>query len=485
VLYTASSAFIAPGEPAFVEQWVRALRAHGGVLRDAGLLVRPHPLAASGFRDLVIDDPQVAIWPRHGEFPLGDAARQNFFDSIFHSAAVVGINTSAQIEAAIVGRPVHTVLAGEFRDTQQGTLHFRYLADRDFGHLRIGTTLAEHADQLARSVEHGDEESLNERFLLRFVRPFGLDAPATPVAVDAIEQLAAAPPGPARAPLGAGAVRLALRPLAAREKRARQRQKRAAAAASPLDELKRTTRELVRGGATVVAGPWEGDEIGELLYWIPFLRWSTRTAFNTADRLVVVARPGTAAWYSGLSERVVTEEEIARAAGGRDVVRLEPGIVDRHRRELAQHDPHAPLQARRLEFALPPAPGALPLDRPPSICIHLGDRADPELVAAAGTVADEHPVQMLDGLDRAEQSAAIERSGGFFGAYGALAYAAVLAGVPAVAVARAGEVDEDDLRLAAALPKPPFGRLEVLPAAEAASRVVELARAGSGAPAPV
>src|SRR5262249_10535252 len=52
VLYVGSSLFIAPDEPAFVRQWVAELRAHGGLLADAGLLVRPHPLAANGFRDL-------------------------------------------------------------------------------------------------------------------------------------------------------------------------------------------------------------------------------------------------------------------------------------------------------------------------------------------------------------------------------------------------------------------------------------------------
>ena len=44
---------------------------------------------------------------------------------------MVGINTTAQIEGAIVGRPVHTVLADDFRFTQEGTLHFHYLEDGD------------------------------------------------------------------------------------------------------------------------------------------------------------------------------------------------------------------------------------------------------------------------------------------------------------------------------------------------------------------
>ena len=51
----------------------------------------------------------------------------DFFDSLAYSAAVVGINTSALIESAIAGKNVFTILAPEFRGTQEGTLHFHYL----------------------------------------------------------------------------------------------------------------------------------------------------------------------------------------------------------------------------------------------------------------------------------------------------------------------------------------------------------------------
>ena len=90
---------------------------------------------------------------------------------------MVGINTSAQIEAAIVDRPVHTILADEFRRTQQGTLHFQYLMAEDFGHLYVGRTLDEHAALLEESLRRRRHHERNERFLLRFVRPFGLDVP--------------------------------------------------------------------------------------------------------------------------------------------------------------------------------------------------------------------------------------------------------------------------------------------------------------------
>ncbi len=235
VLYAGSSQFIAPGEPAFVRRWVGGVRAAGGALAEAGILVRPHPVGAEQWQDFDAADSRVVVWPPLGQEPLDDAGRQNYFDSIFHSAAVVGINTSALIEAAIVGRPVHTLLADEYRETQNGTLHFHYLVDDEFGHVHVARTFEEHGRQLDRSLAEGDREGLNERFLRRFVRPFGLDVAATPLYVEALEELAAQPaPIPNRAPAAAPLVRFALRPLAnsIRRGRRRRKQQRRATAAS-------------------------------------------------------------------------------------------------------------------------------------------------------------------------------------------------------------------------------------------------------------
>src|SRR3712207_6916201 len=61
--------------------------------------------------------------PRSTLFPYTTLFR-SFYDSLHHAAAVVGVNTTAMIEAAIVGRPVLTVLDDAFALTQRGTLHF-------------------------------------------------------------------------------------------------------------------------------------------------------------------------------------------------------------------------------------------------------------------------------------------------------------------------------------------------------------------------
>lgn len=58
-------------------------------------------------------------------------------------------------------------------------------------------------------------------------------------------------------------------------------------------------RELEKEQPLVV-GPWTGEVGYELLYWIPFLRWAFMSGAVPPERVIVVSRGGTAAWYSGI-----------------------------------------------------------------------------------------------------------------------------------------------------------------------------------------
>ena len=117
-------------------------------MRNAGVLLRPHPANARQWRALDPDLPDTALWPPIGSDPSAPDFRDDYFDSIYHSAAVVGINTSAQIEAAILRRPVLTVRAREFAHAQAGTLHFQHLVDPGSGFVQVASTLQEHVEQL-------------------------------------------------------------------------------------------------------------------------------------------------------------------------------------------------------------------------------------------------------------------------------------------------------------------------------------------------
>jgi len=174
----------------FVRKWIAALRAHPP-LSDVAILIRPHPFNSRHWSEGdVADLPNVVVYPRWAN-PVNEADRQDYFDSLYHSEAVVGINTTAMIEAAIAGRTVHSVLAEEFKDTQGGTLHFRYLLAENGGFLRVASTLAEHAAQLAETLAapHIGQQAC-ARFVRTFVRPHGMAVPTTPILVDALERLA-------------------------------------------------------------------------------------------------------------------------------------------------------------------------------------------------------------------------------------------------------------------------------------------------------
>ncbi|MBI4263989.1 MAG: hypothetical protein HY657_06425 [Acidobacteria bacterium] len=215
VLFTGSSSFISESgaEVAFVRRWVQALRASGDpALQAVRVLVRPHPYNVHRWADdPVADLPGVSVFPRRGYNPIDPENRNDFFDSLYHCAAVVGINTSAMIEAAILGRPVCTLLAEEFSGTQEGTIHFHYLRPERGGFLRIAATVEEHVRQLGECLRDPETTRAEDaRFVASFIRPHGTDRPATPVFADAVLRLGHAPaPVPERPP----ATRHLTRPL--------------------------------------------------------------------------------------------------------------------------------------------------------------------------------------------------------------------------------------------------------------------------------
>jgi hypothetical protein len=191
LLYVCSALFRgSPSEAAFVRDWVRAIRsAADASVREMNLLVRPHPQRAAEWRDAGGPLEGAALW---GSNPIDDESRADYFDSMYYSAGVVGLNTSALVEAAIVDRPVFTLLLPEFRDNQEGTFHFHHLMTAGNGFLHSARSLGEHVEQLAE-VTRGADSGANRRFVEAFVRPRGASVPATPVFVDAVEELAARP----------------------------------------------------------------------------------------------------------------------------------------------------------------------------------------------------------------------------------------------------------------------------------------------------
>jgi hypothetical protein len=199
ITYVCSALFRGgPSEAEFACRWAEQVRgAASPSVREAGILIRPHPQRMYEWDGVSVPD-GVAF---RGGHPIDESGRDEYYDALYHASAVVGLNTSALIEAAIVGRPVLTLLLPEFHESQRGTLHFRYLVDGDGAMLHASTDMTTHVAQLEQALA-GTLPDRNAAFVRRFVRPRGADVAATPVFVDALEALAETPaPAPARVPL--------------------------------------------------------------------------------------------------------------------------------------------------------------------------------------------------------------------------------------------------------------------------------------------
>jgi hypothetical protein len=362
-LYLCSSQFIAPDESEFIARWIHAVRnAPDPRIREAGILIRPHPENVQPWQRFEFGHGElrnVALWPRGGANPIDRATKNDYFDSMYHAVAAVGINTSAQIEAGIVGRPVFSVRVPEYQGTQEGTLHFHLLLNEGGGLLTMGATLDEHAAQLSRALDRTEEDRERlRRFIEAFVRPNGLDVEATPLLAAAIVDLAAQPqPAPETTSLGLYIVRGILYPIGVVMKtfryatwisRKRERQMRPLTFGSWVQKrftafiadffrwkparkfaqryiVPRVLPEMMTGdqstaemaaipkiiqrfsnsGKPIIVGPWLSEVGFELLYWIPFLQWVKSYRPMDAERLHVVSRGGAGVWYQNITKNYI------------------------------------------------------------------------------------------------------------------------------------------------------------------------------------
>jgi hypothetical protein len=414
---------------------------------------------------------------------VDDGSRNDFYDSLVHSAAVVGINTTALIEAVIVGKSVFTVLAPEFRDTQEGTLHFHYLRHDNGGFLHEAADLDEHFDQLATHLAGGDEDREQlKRFTETFVRPHGLDVPVTPILADDIEQLGAdGRLRPTRTPLWALGVRVVaavatlrvpagLRgpirhmrararwllsasasrtPIVARLSGSRRSHHGPTAAAEPVP-IKAILRPLHNAPGSRLIGPWRGNVEDEILFWIPFLRRLEDDGSFEPTRDVVLATPDRVPLYGGFGVEVRAADEDGSAAV------LTPDAVRRFFAPFLEgHGEIKPIIKHVTHQRL--APFGVPTftdDRYVAVGCATS-AAFPDEAAAAelaarivGALADRAPVALVAGdaaecashvadvrADQQTRWSAIAHADGFIGTWSDEALLAVLFGVATVVVA--------------------------------------------------
>jgi hypothetical protein len=183
VLYLCSSTSIASDETEFVKQLRQSLSENPDS-RSAQIVVRPHPVNPSIWDNFTAKG--VAVWPEGGTASHTLEDRQDFYDSLYHSSAVVGVNTSALIDAVILDKPCLTVITDHHRSGQAELGHFQHLINGRF--LETAYSLSEAASVVADILSGIDRKAARRReFVQNFVRPHGLTRPASETVCLAIE----------------------------------------------------------------------------------------------------------------------------------------------------------------------------------------------------------------------------------------------------------------------------------------------------------
>jgi hypothetical protein len=196
ILYACSSRFIAERERDAVAEWLRAIRSSGDPrVAGATVIVRPHHLHPDEWTGAPPSDlPGIVVFPPNGADPVDEASRADYYDSIAHADAVVGINTSALVESAIADTPALAYPAPAFRSSQEELPHFQHLVGRD-GFVQTSGSMAEHVSQFSSTLAGESDQSARQDFVKTFLRPLGDDPAPTEKLVGAIEELLAeAPP---------------------------------------------------------------------------------------------------------------------------------------------------------------------------------------------------------------------------------------------------------------------------------------------------
>jgi hypothetical protein len=151
------------------------------------LVVRPHPTNPEPWAGFSC--PGVVVHPPHGDQADSPESWQAYFNQLTHAACVFGLNTTAFLEAVVVDKPCLTIVADEFWPSQGRTGHFRHLLKGDF--LEVSQDVDGVAARVARILQGQDEKAVGRREFTRwFLRPCGLETPATEVVADLIERSA-------------------------------------------------------------------------------------------------------------------------------------------------------------------------------------------------------------------------------------------------------------------------------------------------------
>ena len=174
VAYLCSTNSIGGGnERAVVEDWLAALRRHGDeTLRDAHVVIRPHPVSATDWSGL--DHAGVAVHPARGvKYPTTAEQRMTYLETLHHADAV-GRSQHQRDDRIGDCRQAGADLSRPCLRSQSGE-QSPFPPPCQSGYVKVSPNLPDHLDELAIALRTAFDPRPAERFLSEFIRPPGTD----------------------------------------------------------------------------------------------------------------------------------------------------------------------------------------------------------------------------------------------------------------------------------------------------------------------
>jgi hypothetical protein len=171
VLWLGSSGFISNGNNetrAFMEMYE-------GLERTAGrysYTVRPHPQNEKIWEFIdKLKTKKINVNPKNGEIPAQSSSYSVYINQLTNADIVIGINTSAMLEALILGKQVVAYSPVEIEQSQFGTLHFNQLPTLNLENFTVCTNTSElinHLKLIRESEVIDSQENLSGKFVQKF-----------------------------------------------------------------------------------------------------------------------------------------------------------------------------------------------------------------------------------------------------------------------------------------------------------------------------
>lgn len=181
--YLGSSKRITPDELWLVEEIYEGLQPLG-----VQLLVRPHPTDYERFSDMDARE-GLYVWMPHDSPPETAAAQAEMRRAFAASIGVIGINTSAFLDAIVLDVPCIIYMTDAYRNTQEEALHFQALKT-DMATIKISD--ADELPAVLADLAAGVDATAAARkeFVEKFVFAGGRETPPGALIAHHLEKLA-------------------------------------------------------------------------------------------------------------------------------------------------------------------------------------------------------------------------------------------------------------------------------------------------------